>query len=280
MSSRKPVQSIRLVATDLDGTLLRPDLTVSEQTRAILERVQKAGIMLALVSARPPRILRRMAQKLGVTGLAICCNGALVYDLDREAIIQHTPLAPDVAARLVQALRNEVADLHFACECGLTFICEPGYYRLRPIRDQIPDLADALTFCQQPITKLVVLHATYSAEELAQLTAHIIGEDVLVTYSGGPFLEISAAGVHKAYALAAQCEKLGIRSEEVIVFGDMPNDLSMLNWAGHAVAVANAHPLVLAAADEITLSNAEDGVARVLERLISSDGIYRQESEK
>lgn len=262
-------QPIRLIATDLDGTLLRPDGTISSGTYTILQEIQKAGIIVVLVSARPPRVLHKIARASGIIGLAICCNGAIIYDLDQEIIIQHAPLMPELAARLIQTLREKIPNLCFACECGLEFKCEPDFYSLNPVKEQIsPHIADALTFCNEPITKLIMLHATYSAEELSALTTQIIGEQVTVTHSGSPFLEISAVGVHKAWALTALCEKLEITADEVVAFGDMPNDLSMLRWAGHGVAMANAHPLVKEEANEVTLSNAEDGVARVLERIL------------
>jgi hydroxymethylpyrimidine pyrophosphatase-like HAD family hydrolase len=81
-------------------------------------------------------------------------------------------------------------------------------------------------------------------------------------------MEISASGVSKAVALSRLADELGVPADEVVAFGDMPNDVPMLGWAGHAVAVANAHPDVLAAADEITASNDDDGVAQVIERLL------------
>lgn len=265
--------TIRLVATDLDGTLLLPDGTVSARTYAVLQRVQEAGIMIVLVSARPPRVLRQIAHMLGISGLAICCNGALVYDLDAYKIVQHWPLSSLQARRLVMTLREALPDLSFACERGLEFVCEPDFYRFLPLKtDMTIYIEDALSFCNQPLSKLIVLHSSRAVDTLHQYVAPLLGEEVIVTHSGAAFLEISAAGVTKARTLAALCEQRGISSDEVVAFGDMPNDLSMLQWAGHGVAVANAHPQVLADADEVTLSNVEDGVALVLEKILLSSG--------
>jgi len=105
---------LRLVATDLDGTLLRDDKTISERTRAALRRVQQAGIALVLVTGRPPRRLKIVAQELGMTGLAVCCNGAIVYDLGADAIFQHDTLASDIARQLSTALREAVPGVCFA----------------------------------------------------------------------------------------------------------------------------------------------------------------------
>lgn len=263
---------IRLIATDLDGTLLRPDKTISQYTYTILQRIQTAGIVVVLISARPPRVVRKIAQEIGIAGLAICCNGAITYDLNQEMVVQHAPLSPKLALRLIQRLRQELPGLSFACESPSQFKCEPHYLRLcsTPKHKQSAfHVTDALAFCNEPLTKLIALHPNYSPEELGRLTAHITGEEASVVHSGAPFIEISAAGVTKAWALAKLCDQLGITAQEVMAFGDMPNDLSMLQWAGHAVAVANAHPQVQHAVNEITYSNAEDGVALVLERHLS-----------
>lgn len=261
----------RLIATDLDGTLLRKDETVSERNRLALQRAQETGTMVALVSGRPPRSLRKIAHQAGVTGLAICCNGALIYDLEREAIVSHWPIAPEIASRLIAQLREVAPGVCFGLEFGLRYGREPTY-PLPPAYARTEMLVDdALALCREPAVKLIAHHPKLTTEALAELASRVAGETALVTYSGIGFIEISAAGVHKAWALEKLCARLGIAASEVIAFGDMPNDLPMLAWAGHGVAVANAHPDVLAQADEITHSNMEDGVALVLEQLFPAE---------
>jgi hydroxymethylpyrimidine pyrophosphatase-like HAD family hydrolase len=119
------------------------------------------------------------------------------------------------------------------------------------------------------VTKLIVRHPTLDPEALLPLVRAVAGSTADATHSGAPFVELAATGVQKAAGLEAICTALGVRPVEVLAFGDMPNDVPLLRWAGRGVAVANAHPEVLRSADEITLSNAEDGVAVVLERLLS-----------
>lgn len=260
----------RLIATDLDGTLLRDDGTVSARTRAALERVRAAGITVVLVTARPPRTLRVMARDAGVTGLAVCCNGAILYDLAADAIMEHTALSATVAQRLIAALRAAAPDICFAVEQGLVYGQERRYAALSPPGEPaVPVHDDALALCATGITKLIVRHPTHPLDELLRLTREIAGEAASVTHSGAPFVEVAAAGVTKAWALATLCARLAIGPAQVMAFGDMPNDLPLLAWARHSVAVANAHPDVLAAAHEVTLSNNADGVALVLERLVN-----------
>lgn len=265
---------LRLVATDLDGTLLRPDKTVSDRTRCVLGRLAQAGVVVVLVSARPPHTLRAVAHAAGLTGLAICSNGAIVYDLDRDEVVRHTPLGTDAARRLVGALRGAIPDVCFAFIRQARFACEPAYRLIASDADHAPGflatalLGEAITLCDEAPTKLIARHPTLDADELLA-RVHALGLDGFeATHSGAPFVEVSAAGVTKAWALEAICADLGIRPAEVIAFGDAPNDLPMLRWAGRGIAVANAHPLVLAQATEVAPSNQDDGVAAVLERLL------------
>jgi len=259
-----------LVATDLDGTLLRDDKTISARTITALRRVREAGMALVLVTGRPPRRLKIVARELDVTGLAICCNGAMVYDLAADAIVEHNTLAADVARQLVGALREAVPGVCFAVERGLVFGHEPAYaYAGQIVEDTSPLSGDAHALCAEAVTKLIVRHPELPLDDLLRISRVVAGEMAAVTHSGAPFVEISAAGITKASALAGLCDRLGIAASRVIAFGDMPNDLPMLGWAGHSVAVANAHPDVLAVVDEVTTANEEDGVAVVLERLLA-----------
>ena len=225
---------------------------------------------LVLVTGRPPRRLKIVAQELGLTGLAVCCNGAIVYDLAADAIVQHDTLSSETARQLVTALREAVPEVCFAVERGLEFGHEPAYTAMSLVPDHDPPFsADAHELCAEAVTKLIVRHPEMPIEELWRISREIVGEAAATTHSGAPFVEIAAAGITKASALASLCERLGIAASAVIAFGDMPNDLPMLAWAGHSVAVTNAHTDVLAAADEVTATNEDDGVALVLERLLA-----------
>jgi hypothetical protein len=163
----------------------------------------------------------------------------------------------------------------FAFELSTRFACEPAFAALSAepteIKRQWP-ISDALALCSEPVTKLIVRHAELACDALVEHLIEIAGDTASVTHSGAPFIEIAAAGIHKAWALAALCNQRGMTPAEVIAFGDMPNDLALLSWAGHGVAVANAHPAVRQQAHEVTLSNEEDGVAVVLERLFARSG--------
>lgn len=263
------VEHVRLVATDLDGTLLRDDRTLSERTRQTLARATAAGVTLVLVTARPPRFVARLAEELGLRGVAICCNGAIVYDLASGALLEHLPLVSAEACALVVALREAIPGVAFAVESGLDYGCEPAYLALGSLtQPQTALFADALTLCSRPVTKLIARHAERVAADLYPLAQCVAMTHAAVTYSSPHFIELAAPGVDKAATLARVCARLGVAPAEVVAFGDMPNDAPMLRWAGYGVAVANAHAEALAAADAVTASNMDDGVAVCLERLL------------
>ena len=266
---------VRLVATDLDGTLLRSDKTVSARTVRALRSVQAAGMGVVIASARQPYGVQHYADLAGVSGLAICCNGAIVYDLDRRSIVRHSTLDVDVLAELVGMLRSTLPDVFFAFVRGLSFACERQYHRAARVIDhgeaslQAALVADALELCSEPATKLIVQHPTLAPERVLDHLGLLQVAGFEASYSGGPFVEVVTAGVTKALALDGLCSADGIAARDVVAFGDAPNDLAMLAWAGLGVAVANAHPSVLAMADEVAASNDDDGVARTLERLLA-----------
>jgi Cof subfamily protein (haloacid dehalogenase superfamily) len=259
----------RLIAIDLDGTLLRSDGSVSERTRGALGRAVAAGIQVVMVTGRPARHVREIEGAEHLGDLAICLNGALIYDLDRHAVVDETRVPAAVAGDLIERLRGGLPGICFAVEVGLEHGWEPDYGRRRA-KLEASQLApaDALILCARGVNKLIAFHPSLSPEELIARSHELVEDRACVTYSGAPFLEIGARGVSKASALIGYCAERRIDRSQVVALGDMPNDLSMLSWAGRGIAMANAHPTVLAAAAEVTRSNDEDGVALVIERLL------------
>ena len=266
------MDGVRLVASDLDGTLLRPDETVSERTRAALAAARDAGITVVLVSGRQPRSLGPIAERIGVGGIAICANGALVWDLDTGTMVDSSPLAAELAARLVRTLREAIPGVLFAVELEGSFGREAGWSDGLVAAPPAVLEADALELIRGPVIKLLVRHRSLPFAEVAERARAAVGDDAVATWAGLRLVEISAAGVTKAFALERLCRRLGVAAGEVVAVGDMPNDLAMLAWAGTAVAVANAAKEVLDVADEVTAANTEDGVALLLERILAANG--------
>jgi Cof subfamily protein (haloacid dehalogenase superfamily) len=265
-----------VVATDLDGTIVRSDGTISARTKAALAAATDAGALIVIATGRPPRWLPGIADATGHHGLAICANGAMVYDLETDQVIDSRPLAADDVPRLMAQLRSAVPGIAFALErVDGQFAHEPDYHpRWTPEPGTLIGSLDGEVL-SKPISKLLARREGMDSDELLALgEAAIAGSAASLTHSSiDGLLEISALGVTKATTLAEVLAHRGLGAADVVAFGDMPNDLDMLVWAGLGVAVANAHPDVLAAADEITASNDDDGVAMVLERIYLPAGV-------
>jgi Cof subfamily protein (haloacid dehalogenase superfamily) len=211
--------------------------------------------------------MKQISEMTGHHGLAICANGALAYDLHTEQVVRSSLLSPDAAREVVQALREAIPGIAFAVErLDLGFAHEPSYVP-RWDSDDPRTAAPIEELLTADVVKLLARHEGISADELLAAAHAAVTSGATLTHSSADgLLEMSAEGVSKASGLAAFAEEHGVDAAEAIAFGDMPNDLPMLAWAGTAVAVANAHPEVLAAADEVTASNDDDGVAQVLDR--------------
>ena len=261
----------RLVATDLDGTLLRSDRSVSPRTVEAIERVVAAGGQVVLVTGRPIRWLTRVYDHLGDQVTAICANGAVVYDPIEDVVLRADPLAPELLGEVARRLRAEVPGINFAVEIadGREMRHEAGY---RIHRDEIPEAIRAVDAPEEllsaPAVKLLARAGVQDPDAFAAVVAGALQGLAEATHSSrSGLVEISAFGVTKAAGLAWFCARHGLTADDVVAFGDMPNDLPMLTWAGRSVAVANAHRNVLEIADEVTLANDEDGVAAYLEKL-------------
>ncbi|RBM05615.1 hydrolase [Streptomyces sp. PT12] len=263
----------RLIATDLDGTLLRDDATVSPRTVAALAAAEAAGLEVIFVTARPARWMEVVSAHVHGHGVAICGNGAAVVDLRRGGeLVETRPLPRENALLIAGALRDAAPGATFAVERGPGFHHEAAYPRLMwDTPAQVAPIEKLLTADDDlPVLKLLAHHGTLDPDAFLALGREAAGEHGEFTRSSRiALLEISAPGVSKASTLAQRCRRRGIRPDEVVAFGDMPNDLPMLAWAGTAYAMANAHPAVLAATRHHTASNEDDGVARVIEMLLS-----------
>ena len=255
----------KLVATDLDGTLVRSDDTVSDRTRAALAAVERAGVPLVLITGRPPRWMHMIGEQTGHTGVALVANGAAEYDLHTGELLRTDPMPPDIAREVVRRVRAAVPDAVFAGETGGLFYREPDYRS----QFQTPDtrVADIDGVTANPLLKLLARTPSLDADALLAAAVAVVPPELatLTHSSRDGLLEMSAAGVSKASALARVAAEQGVDARDVVVFGDMPNDIPMLSWAGRSYVVANAHPEARAAAQHAAPSNDEDGVAQVLE---------------
>jgi Cof subfamily protein (haloacid dehalogenase superfamily) len=254
----------RLVATDLDGTLVPQDGGLSAYTAEVLARLDERGVPVVFVTARPLRWMEPLWPYVGQHGLAVVSNGAIVYDVHAGSVRELTGIDPAAGGELLAAIAEVVPGAAYAVECvdGIRFDPDfvdhydtPAGYPRGPLTE-LWDL---------PAVKLLVQqHDCLTPAEFRQRVASAIGDRATPTWSGDGLVEISATGITKASALLRLCADLGIDAAEVIAFGDMPNDLPMLAWSGTSYAVEGADPAVLDVADHTAPGPDRDGVARVL----------------
>jgi Cof subfamily protein (haloacid dehalogenase superfamily) len=260
----------KLIATDLDGTLLGAGSTVSTRNAVALRRAARTGATVVLVTGRSQHRLWEIYSQLGARYIAICANGGVVYDPVEERVLACRPIAPEHVHQVCARLRERVPEVVFAAhvECGGRALHEPGWPRYREVEDGCPP-AKVPDLTSRPVVKLQARAPGQDPELFTALVAETVGDLVEVTRQGyRGLVEMSRRGVTKGSALATVANELTISATDALVFGDMPNDVPMMRWAGWSVAVANAHAEVRAAAKDVTLTNVQDGVGVYLERLL------------
>ncbi|MFD4834011.1 HAD family hydrolase [Streptomyces uncialis] len=258
-----------LIATDLDGTLLRADDSLSPRTRAALTRAVAAGAAHIVATGRPVPQVVPVLRELGHRGLAVCGQGAQLYDAGSGRIVWSVTLDREIAEVALGKVEAEVGSVLAAVNQDGTdglMLMEPGFTVRHPTlsgeraghRDELWD---------RPLTKVLIHHPELAEDELAAAARTVVGDLVTVTMAGPGAVELQPLGITKATALARAADLLGTGPRDTLAFGDMPNDIPMFLWSAHGVAMANAHDELKAVSDEITGSNEDDGVAAVLERL-------------
>lgn len=273
---RDLTSGVALLATDLDGTLVRHDGTVSAFTRETLTAARDSGVPVVFVTGRPPRWMPPVVESTGHTGVAICANGGVLLDLATMSVLEALGIGTDVLDEVVTTLRAEVPGIAFALE----WAPEPGTapddhfghehaYVPRYPAGSPPTAEDVRALAEgRTVVKLLARVALggHDADSFLEHALTHVDHLVTVTHSDSAdvLLEMSALGVSKGSELARYAASLGLGPRDCAAVGDMPNDLPMLSWAEAGLAVEGAHPRVLAAADAVVPGPEDDGVARFL----------------
>lgn len=263
-----------MIATDVDGTLLDDEERVTERTRAAVRAAVAAGATFVLATGRPPRWIRPVVDALGFAPMSVCANGAVLYDPATDRIVSARTLPVDALQALAEIAEHAIPGVGLAVErvgrsahdsATPQFVSSPGYEHawLNPDNTEVSreDLLSA------PAVKLLIRKAGARSADMAAELARYLGPEGDITYStNNGLIEVVPPGISKATGIDEVAAPLGITAADIVAFGDMPNDVPMLRWSGLGVAMGNAHPDAVAAADEVTAPNTEDGLARVLER--------------
>ena len=264
-----PTTPPRLIALDLDGTLLTSQGVVTERTACALRRLRAQGVRVVLCTGRPPRHTELMAVELGLSELVIAYNGAAVLNFATGETTYRHQLPRTLAIKVIHILRERYPEVMIGLETHHGWYLDTALFELRRPVLEARGLAfpsahgKAEDFVQDTVIKVLVRHPTLGAPDLARALGTL---PLYATWSSRGLLEVMAERTNKQETLAYLCNKLSIAPAEVAAFGDQNNDKEMLAWAGVGVAVANA---ATRRNDFVTASNDEDGVAAVLERWLA-----------
>lgn len=265
---------IRLLGTDLDGTLLDPFGQVSKLNIEAIDKARGRGMTIIATTARSIRSVRKISSNAGLGPLAVCQNGAAVYDLTKDSLVLHDPLPLDNAVQIIEDLRKSAPGMIFAVEKLERFIPEKSFFvSAIPGLTEVP-VSDILDEIDGPITKIICRHPGVSHAELIRLGRSRCGHLADSTSAGGDWVDFQSIGTSKATGLEYAAKLLNVLQSETAAIGDQHNDVSMLRWASYSAAPDNAHEAAKKAADWIAPSNVNGGVAAFIELLLerSSDG--------
>lgn len=268
---------MRLIASDIDGTILNHQGVISPRTIHAFKQAQAAGVEIVFVTGRPSRWLDPIRRQIGHTGTVICSNGALTYSLQDEKVLSSHLLNWDTVTQVRSIISELAPGSFFAVEGTTGFNVEHGFFAdRRPSPDlqaEIGPITSAMA--NSGVVKMLAVTHSGNADQYLDLVGPHISHLVSATHSAPDLalLELGPLGVNKAVTLAEYASSLSIDAKDVIAFGDMPNDVEMLGWAGSGYAMASGHPLALAATSLSAPGLADDGVAQVIEARLAELGI-------
>ena len=273
MSVLKPVTGKRpkLIATDLDGTIVAHYGFISDRTKIAFAAAHAAGIHIYFITGRPIRWMKEIKDNFNF-GLGVCGNGALLYDFINEKVLEEWSFSIEAQLETVKRLRQVIPPVSFATEIGEDFLREKKYVPRWDIGEDNVGVDLIEEVITAPALKMLARcsDGEFSSDEMLALASKALEGVATVTHSNSTdsLLEISAVGVSKGATLSRVAGRLGLTADDCVTFGDNPNDFSMLSWASRSWAMADGHPDLMKYAKFQTDPHQEDGVAKVIEQLL------------
>jgi hydroxymethylpyrimidine pyrophosphatase-like HAD family hydrolase len=261
------VRRPRCIFTDLDGTLFGTDSQLSSRTIGVLRAADAAGVAVVAATGRSHRTTTARLSPAGVVRWALCSNGAVRFDLHAGYPVCVTTLDKPTIAALVDGVRSAAPEAAFGWETIDGFGFEPEFSHPPETFDRgggPGSLGEV-----EAAVKIYIGHPRLTDVSLQRAMSDHIPDGIVAATSGAPFIEATAATANKGAAAASLVADLGMSADECVAIGDQMNDMSLLAWAGHSIAMSNAHPDVLAIADEVAGHHAEDGAAIAIEGLLA-----------
>ncbi len=259
-----------MIATDIDGTMLRLDGTLSPRVRNALHDARDAGLHVVPATGRPEMVAQDVIDALGLGGTWVFANGAITRDLNSGELVRGVWMDEAIARGLVHEMRAAFPGARFALEMEHSMAYEPGFEKVVPQSPPVPPVDDILDAFDGPLQKVLVFDPARTVEDLFEAVGSALGDHGVPSYSGLRFIEVGARLVTKATALDALVTDLGFTSADVAAFGDNHNDVAMLDWAGQSYAMANGTDDAKDVATAIIPSSNDDGLAVVIERFLAA----------
>lgn len=259
----------RVIASDLDGTLLGPDHRLAERTIGVLRRARQAGIRVIAATGRGPTSAVELLAAHDVVDALVCSNGSIVHDVATDATTHRFPIAPDHLDALFHHLDSALPGLSFCWEMDEACAWDAAFDDIAIDHDDLRAFGiGARPMAGTRVTKVMVRHERIARQELAEALLPHLPAPLTLGCSGVEFVEITGVGVDKSSALQHVLEQYGLGASDVVAFGDNHNDIQMLSWARHGVAVGNAVDAAKAVADEVIGHHADHSVAGFVESLL------------
>ncbi|MGA9276154.1 HAD family hydrolase [Ilumatobacter sp.] len=269
--SSSAARRIDLIASDLDGTLFTPDHELSLRTIAAIQAAGEAGIRVVAATGRSTTSAVPRIRPAGVIETVVCSNGSLIHDVVSDETTHRLPIDPIHVDRVFAELTALDERFAFCWETDHGNGWDDSFEDIAFVHE---DLGQRRGLRRRPTTedvttKIMVRHPDIVEEALSARLAAILTDPVTVSTSGVQFVEITGEGIDKSSGLELLCRRWSIDPAHVVAFGDNHNDVAMLDWAGHGVAMGNAAPSALDVADEVIGLNADDAVAVWIERQLA-----------
>ena len=265
--SRRP----KLIATDLDGTIVSHKGVISQRTIDVFTRARDLGVHIFFVTGRPPRWMGEIREAFGF-GAAICCNGAMLYDLMNDAVLEEWMIPIDEQLEVVRRMRIAMPEMSFAVESNDHYQREIVYIPRWDVGMDNIGVEKIEEAMKRPALKILgrCSNHEFTSDEMVEVAHRELHNLVTVTHSTSrdSLIEISALNVSKGTSLAIMAQRLGLTAEDCVSFGDNPNDFSMLEWTARSYAMSDGHPDAALFAKAVAEPCEADGVAKIIEKLL------------
>ena len=270
------IMNYKLIAIDLDGTLYNDNIMITPKTIDALMKAQDMGIRIAISSGRPLPGLFHARDTLKLQehhGMLVSYNGGKVVDTTTHEVLYENTIPVDLCIEILEHIKKY--PVHPMIDDGeVMYVEDKSAYRVHEEHTnnsmdcvEVPSLIDFLDY---PLVKILTSIDPVKLPEVIKVIGEPFKGKVDFIQTAPFYIEAVPVGISKASGLSKVCEKLDIAPDQIIAFGDAANDLEMVKFAGHGVAMGNACPELKECADEITLTNNEDGIAHTLNQLIFS----------